>query len=278
DADAALLQLNSGTLDIYQYLSVDQMASLDPSVGVAIGSLNYVQGMFLNNGEAPFDNMAVRQAVYYAVDRDLINQMLFDGTSHILGTHMIPAATTYYNAATETTYTRDVEKAKQILADAGVTNLSFEITVPENYPLHMSTAEIIVESLAEAGITATIKGVDWDTWLSDVYMGRKYQATVVAVDGTLAPNSWFSKFISTASNNFINFNNAEYDEVYGKAMSAIDQNEKITCYTRLQEILANDASSIYLEDPSNIVAVNANLEGYVFYPVSAQDMSVVKYK
>ena len=46
----------------------------------------------------------------------------------------------------------------------------------------------------------------------------------------------------------------------------------------LQQILADDAASIYVQDPANLVAVNNRLEGYVFYPVSAQDMSVVKYK
>lgn len=192
---------------------------------------------------------------------------------------MIPAASFYYNADTETTYTRDVEKARELLAEAGYPNgFEFTITVPNNYAPHESTAQILAESLAEVGIIANIELVEFTTWYSDVYVDRNYEATVVAVDGTLAPNSWFSKNVSTASNNFTNYSNAEFDEVYNKAMAEIDLDQKAVYYKQLQQILADDAASIYVQDPANLLAINNQLEGYEFYPISAQDMSIVKYK
>ena len=135
-----------------------------------------------------------------------------------------------------------------------------------------------MESLAEVGIKAKINLVEFNTWYSDAYVDRNYEATVVAVDGKLAPNSWFVKNLSTASNNFTNYSNPEYDEVFEKAMNEIDLDQKAEYYKQLQQILADDAASIYVQDPVNLVAVNKNLEGYVFYPISAQDLSVVKYK
>lgn len=279
DTDMAVMQLNSGTLDIYQYLTADQAMAVGSNFNILEGNVNYVQGMFLNNAKAPFDNVKVRQAIYYAVDRDLVNDMVFGGKSHIIGTNMIPGASKYYNADTEKTYTRDVEKAKQLLAEAGYPNgFSFTITVPNNYAPHESTAQILAESLAEAGITAKINLVEFTTWYSEAYVDRNYEATVVAVDGRLAPFSWFEKNVSTGVNNFTNYNNPMFDEIYKKAVSSIDPDEKVGCYKQLQQILADDAASIYVQDPSNLVAVNNQLEGYVFYPISAQDMSVVKYK
>ncbi len=280
DTDTALLMLNSGTLDIFQYLTSDQAATLDSTqISTQIGSINYVQGMFLNNAAEPFDNVLVRQAIYYAVDRDLINQMLFDGNSHIIGTNMIPAATKYYNTDTETVYTYDVEKAKELLAEAGYEDgFEFTLTVPNNYAPHLSTAEIIVECLAEIGITVNIELVEFTTWYSDVYVDRNYEATVVAVDGTLAPGSWMEKNVSTASDNFTNYNNEEFDELYAQALAETDIDAKADIYKELQMILAEDAASIYIQDPSNILAIRSTLEGYEFYPISAQDMSIVKYK
>ena len=98
DADAALTALQAGTIDIYQYLTTDQAAVLQ-NAGFTImeGSVNYVQGMFLNNKFEPFQDKLVRQALYYAVDRDEINEFLFDGKSHIIGTNMIPAFKKYYD-------------------------------------------------------------------------------------------------------------------------------------------------------------------------------------
>lgn len=280
DADVALTALQGGTIDIYQYLTTDQAAVLQ-NAGFTImeGSVNYVQGMFLNNQFEPFKNKLVRQALYYAVDRDEINEFLFEGKSHIIGTNMIPSFRKYYDDATEKKYSQDVEKAKELLKEAGYPN-GFEvtITVPNNYAPHQTTAEIIVEQLKKIGVTANINLVDFNTWYSDVYVDRNYEATVVAVDGTLAPGSYFEKNLSTASNNFTNYNNAEFDSLYKEALATVDDEKKVELYKKLQNILADDAASIYIQDPANLVAVNSKLQGYVFYPLAAQDMSVVSFK
>ena len=280
DADTAILQLNSGTLDIYQYLTSDQAASIDSEkFNIQVGNVNYVQGMFLNNAAEPFDNELVRQAIYYAVDRQEISDMLFDGKSHIIGTNLIPAMSAYYDESLETAYTHDVEKAKELLKEAGYEDgFEFTITVPNNYAPHEGTAQIIAENLAEVGITANIELVEFTTWYSDCYVDRNYEATVVAVDGTLAPSSYFSKNVSTASNNFTNYSNPEFDEVYEQALAETDLDKKVDYYRQLQKILSDDAASIYCQDPSNLLAINADLEGYEFYPISAQDMSIVKFK
>ena len=56
--------------------------------------------------------------------------------------------------------------------------------------------------------------------------GRNYEATVVAVDGTLAPSSYFSKNVSTAKDNFTNYDNKAFDEIYTKAVASVDDDEK----------------------------------------------------
>ena len=135
-----------------------------------------------------------------------------------------------------------------------------------------------MENLAEVGITAKINLVEFTTWYSDCYVDRNYEATVVAVDGTLAPSSWFSKNVSDAANNFTNYNNPEFDKVYAQALAETNLDAKVQYYKDLQQILADDAASIYVQDPSNLLAINNQLTGYEFYPISAQDMSIVKYK
>lgn len=278
DTDTALMELNAGTIDIYQYLTSDQTATLNDDFTILEGNVNYVQGMFLNNAAAPFNDIRVRQAMYYAVDRELINQFIFDGKSHIIGTNMIPAFSKYYNSSTETMYSHNIEKAKELLAEAGYADgFSFTITVPNNYAPHEGTAQIIQQSLAEIGINAKIELVEFTTWFSEVYQNRNYEATVVAVDGTLSPSSWFAKNYSKSAVNFTNYNNPEFDEIYLQALSTTDEAVKIELYGRLQTMLAEDAASIYVQDPANLLAINKNLSGYEFYPIAAQDLSIVYY-
>lgn len=278
DADTALTELQAGSLDVYQYLTVDQAETLSSGFNIMEGSVNYVQGMFLNNAVEPFNDVRVRQALAYAVDKDMINDFLFGGKSHLIGTNMIPAFKKYYNEETETVYSRDLEKAKALLTEAGYGDgFEFTITVPNNYAPHESTAQVIVENLKEIGITAQINTVEFSTWYDQVYVGRDYEATVVAVDGTLSPSSWLAKNLSTASNNFTNYNNADFDKAYTDAMASIDDEEKVKLYKECQMILAEDAASIYVQDPANLVAVNEKLAGYVFYPCAAQDMALVYF-
>lgn len=152
DTDTAVTELQAGTLDVWQYLTDDQVATLTSGFNILQGNVNYVQALFLNNDFEPFKDVRVRQAMNYAVDKDAINEMLFGGKSHLIGTNMIPAFSKYYNEETESVYTRDVEKAKELLTEAGYPDgFDLVIRVPDNYKPHESTAEIIVESLKEVG-------------------------------------------------------------------------------------------------------------------------------
>ncbi|MDR1700615.1 MAG: ABC transporter substrate-binding protein [Lachnoclostridium sp.] len=278
NGDAAFAELQGGSIDVLQYLTVDQIPPLEEQYNIVEGSVNYVHGLFLNNDFEPFKNLKVRQAICYAVDRDAINDFLFNRKSHIIQTHMLPGITKYYNKDTEKAYTKNIEKAKELLKEGGYENgFDLEIIVPDNYPGHQAVAEVIVEQLKEVGIRVKIKQMEFTSWVSDVYGNREFESTVVAVDGTLAPNSWFEKNVSTADKNFTNYKNAEYDRVFSEAQKTIDEDEKVALYYRLQEILTEDAASVYIQDPANLIAVNKKITGYRCYPVAAQDMSEVGF-
>jgi len=141
----------------------------------------------------------------------------------------------------------------------------------------MDTAQVIVEQLKKVGVTAKIVPVEWATWLSDVYKGRNYQATVVGLDFNLAPSDVVKRYNSTASNNFMNYNNADFDTTFAKALAAVEEQEKIQAYKDLQKFLYEDAASVYIQDPALLTAVSKELGGYTFYPVYVQDMSLVYY-
>lgn len=278
DTDTALLELQAGTLDVYQYLTADQAATLTEGFNIVEGSINYIQGMFLSQDFEPFKDVRVRQAINYAVDKDMINEMLFGGKSHLIGTHMIPAMGKYYNEETETLYPRDVEKAKELLKEAGYENgFDLTITVPNNYAPHAQTAEIIVENLKEIGINAKVDLIEMTTWTSDVYQGREFEATVIAFTAKLDASTTLRNYYKDSPTNFCNYFNEEFDAAYAAAKASIDDAEKTELYRECQMILAEDAAAVYIQDPSNLVAMKEGLAGYEFYPISAQDVSLIHY-
>ncbi|MBR0085229.1 MAG: ABC transporter substrate-binding protein [Lachnospiraceae bacterium] len=279
NVETAFNELQAHTINVLNYLTVDQVEILDKDEFTIVeGSMNLVHALYLNNEYEPFKDVRVRQAICYAINREQINDFLFAGASKYIGACMVPSIDKYFNEAAANVYSYDPEKAKDLLKQAGYEKgLEVVIQVPSSYTQHVQTAELIREDLIAVGIDCKIKQIEWNSWLSDVYQGRKYHATVIGVDGSLAPNSWFSRYQSEAGNNFVNYKSEKFDEVYAKASTTIDDAEKVELYKQLQDIMAEEAASAYIEDPADFVAIDSNLEGYIFYPMSAYDMEYLHF-
>ena len=279
DMDAGLIELQSGTIDIYPYLTTDRAEQLDPaSFNILSKGSNMVQIFALNNAKSPLNDVRVRQAINYAINRDDIISVTMDGAGVALTTAMSPAMGSYYDTSLDGTYNQDVEKAKQLLSDAGYANgFDLVITVPSNYLVHVNTAVELKSELSAIGINCTIDQVDWATWLSDVYTGRNYEATVIALTSNYAPYDVLSRYQTEDSGNFINYSNDRVDEIMAQIPLENDDEVKKELYHEVLRILCDDAASCYVQDPATIVAVSTKISGYDVYPMYVQDLSRVKF-
>ena len=277
--DAAFVELLAGNIDIFPYLTEDQAAQLAGQYNIEIGDMSLVQGLFLNNAAAPFDNPLVRQAMCHAVDRQGIIDMISGGHGTIIGSGVYASFGAYYDESLAGRYEYDVEKAKALLKEAGYGDgFSFTIVVPSNYSYHISTAQVIVQQLKQVGIEAKIQQIEWASWLSDVYADHNFEATIIGLDSQLAPSDILKYYISGSPKNFINYENDAFMQTYEKAVQTTDAEQKKQYYKELQRYLADDAASVFIQSPALLVAVNPALDGYTFYPVYVQDMASVYYK
>ena len=276
-ADTALLELQGGTIDFYAYLTDSQAQALQGSHQVISSPTNMVQALFLNNAVEPLNDVRVRQAISYALDKESINDFVGGGNGTLLSSAMLPTLKEYYVDLNDTYgTTANVEKAKELMAEAGYADgFDMEIAIVSTYEFHMQTGEVIVEQLKEIGINATIKGMENSSWLDEVYNGRQFDATITALTCDMTPGYLMNRFQTESSKNFINFQSAEYDEIYAKAQAALDPDEKAGYYKELQKILCDEAGSVFIQAPANQTAISSKLEGYKFYPVYVQDMSTV---
>lgn len=276
DGDMIVTNLKGGAIDMFCRIPTDQANQLsDADFDIYEGTMNLVQAMYLNNDFELFRDARIRQALCYAIDEQAILDLAFDGKGTVIGSSMFPAFGKYYMAELAEAYPHDVEKAKALLAEAGYANgFSFTITVPSNYPQHVDTAQIIVEQLKDINVNATIKLVEWETWVNDAYVGRKFEATVVGVDAsTLSARALLERFTSDNSKNFINFNSADYDAAYAAAVASTDDAKQTAYYKQCEQILSQDAGNVYIQDMASLVALNKRYGGYVFYPLYVQDFA-----
>ena len=152
------------------------------------------------------------------------------------------------------------------------------ITVPSNYQSHMDTAQVIVEQLKAVGINATIQPVTWESWVQDTYSNRQFQSTVVGVDASnMTARAMLERFVSTASRDFINYNNADYDALFAQAQACYDDGEQTALYRAMEKNLAENAANVYIQDMADFVAVRDGLEGPSFYPIYVLDLSTIHY-
>ena len=278
-ADTALLVLQGGAIHIYACLTDSQAQALKGSHQVLASASNVVQALFLNNAVAPLDDVRVRQAILYAIDKEEINDFVGGGSGTLISSAMLPTLKDNYVDLNDTYGTKaNVEKAKELLKDAGYENgFNLEIAIPSNYEFHMQTGEVVVEQLKAVGINATIKAMEWSSWLDEVYNGRQYTATISGITCDMTPGYLLNRFQTTSKKNFINFANVQYDELYVKAQETLDLAQKAEYYKQLQKILCDEAGSAFLQVPANMTAIDKNLTGYKFYPVYVQDMSTVYF-
>jgi peptide/nickel transport system substrate-binding protein len=154
--------------------------------------------------------------------------------------------------------------------------MDLEITIPGIYWQHVDTAQIIQQNLAKIGVNVTIKTVEWGTWLDEVYYNRNFTSTIIGIDGKLDPFESLKRYETTASNNFMNYSNNEYDSLIEKAITSTEE-QKIQIYKEAQRVVAEDAGCAFICSPKNIVAMRPDLKGFKFYPVYFIDFSSLYY-
>lgn len=280
DGQTMVMSLRSGAIDLAAHLEASQVAELE-DLTVLEGSMNLVQALYLDNAEPPFDDIRVRQALCYAIDKQQVIDLAGDGHGFAVGSSMYPAFGKYFDESLTDYYQPDIGKALELLAEAGYDQsdpLQFTITVPSNYTPHVDAAQVIVNLLDQLGgaVKAEIEQVEWATWYSDVYQGRQFEATVCGMDAsTLTGSAMLSRFASDSAKNFIGFDNADYDAAYASALATTDDAEQVEHFLECQTILTEQAASVYIQDLADFVVMQANVEGYQFYPLYVMDLSGV---
>ncbi|MCL2093172.1 MAG: ABC transporter substrate-binding protein [Treponema sp.] len=239
---------------------------------------NMVQLFALNNAVAPLNDIRVRQAINYALDIQGIIDIAFDGRGEPSGSPVIPGLSTVYNTNLRNPYPRDLARARSLLSAAGYPNgFPLEIVVPSNLVMHVNTAQVIATQLSAVGINVSIRTVDWATWLADNFRGRNFQGTIISLDAAnVSVRNFLDRYRSGDNGNFINFNSPEYDRVYGAALTELNEARRIALYQEAQQILSDNAASVYIQDILGYRVFREGMFGGVQdHPLGVIDLSTI---
>ncbi|GAA3349101.1 ABC transporter substrate-binding protein [Lysinibacillus sp. FSL M8-0216] len=278
DDQAAIMSLMANEVDLTS-VPWHRVSEVEGGYNLTHQNNNSSLIITFNETKAPFDNVKVRQAINYAISKSDIIDSVFAGYAVPLGSNMSPAMGDFQKKGLESMYKRDIEKAKALLAEAGYPDgFKTKITVSSHNDMYSNIAQIAVANLQEIGIDVEIEVVEWGIWLDRVYFGRDYEMTTIDLTGRASAYEVLNDYISTNdSENFFLFKNDEYDKIMTDVLKETDQAKQIEYYHRAQEILAEQATAVYIADYQIVWGADKQVTGLKSYPFWFHDMSEVQF-
>lgn len=267
DPTVALQDLQSGQVQWTDNLPPQQVASLEQSSGgdtvvQSVPSTDYWY-LTLNEARHPFDDVRVRQAVAYALDRDAITKAATYGTATANQT-AIPKGSYWYDDYAP--YSYDPTKAKSLLSQAGVSGLTMDLMVTSEYPQTVQAAQVIAAELKDVGIDVKIRTLDFAQWLDQEGKGQ-FDSFMLGWLGNLDPDEYYyAQQHSGASFNFQKFSNPKVDTLLDQARVETDKARRKELYDQAVKIIVDQASYIYLYNPDVVQGWSSSLQGYTVRP------------
>nr|WP_220475831.1 ABC transporter substrate-binding protein [Alpinimonas psychrophila] len=265
DATALNNALLTNAIDVItSSQSPDALAQFADNPDFVINDGNSTTKLLLafNDKQAPFDNVAVRQAVTEAIDNKKLLNSIWGDYGTLTGS-MVPPTDPWYEDLTSV-HPYDQVTAKQKLADAGFPDgFTFTLDTP-NYDPHPAAAEFIKSELAQVGITVNINVITPDEWYTKVYKNHDFAATlqehVNDRDVVFYGNPDF----------YWGYDNAKVSALIKEAEQSDTTDQQTAKLTAANDIIVADAASDWLYLYPQIVVASTSISGYPLNGLNSQ--------
>jgi glutathione transport system substrate-binding protein len=283
EANTRVNMLKTGEADVVTKLPTQNVKELSDNkdINVFTGpSLNvFYVGMSLKHKQ--YQDVRVRQALNYAINKDQLISQVMDGYGVVADSAIAPGVSGY---AKQEAYEYNLEKAKQLLADAGYKH-GFKATLwTRNETEFMTVAENVAIQLKEAGIEIKVQAFESGTLFdkldnnqgTDLWIGRWSPSTGEA-DWGLRPN-FGSDRVPPNYNNSGFYVNKEVDQLLQKALQSPTKEDRLENYAKIQQIVYKEAPWIFLYVPENAVAKRSNVDNVTILPSDGVRVTGVEKK
>jgi peptide/nickel transport system substrate-binding protein len=282
DTTVRLANLQSGDLDMLERLAPSDIAAVKSDsklVFAPITGIGY-QGFTINtnNGErakSPLgQDKRVRQAFQLSVDRDVINEVVGQGIFPPAG-QPFPIASIYSNekyAARK----RDVVKAKQLLKEAGVDRVKFEIAFG-NSTTTQQINEIVQAMGAEVGFDISLRPTEFAALQKEAQIGN-FDVNQIGWSGRVDPDGNIHQFVTCKGGlNDGKYCNPEVDRLLNEARVTNDEAKRKQLYDSAQAILQDELPIIYVYYQTWPFAHSKKVQGFKPYPDGMMRLKGVKF-
>ncbi len=273
DDNTRFLKMRKGEIDLaINVVPLDKLpqferGSLAKEYKMMTGpALNY-QYLGLNMQSPKLQDPRVRQAIAHGINRQELIEFLKKGRA--VAADSVLTKQNDFAAPGIASYQHDPTKARKLLKEAGVENLTLEYKTSNSRDA-VQQARILQNQLKEIGINLEIRSFEWGTFFGDVKAGN-FELFSLRWVGVSEPDFYYSLFHSSelpdvGGRNRVRYNNPEIDSLLEKGRSTINPQERKKYYNKVQEILQQDLPYISLWHNQNVALVKENIDGFRLHP------------
>lgn len=281
DNNVRLIALESGDLDlIHSPIPPQDLARLNASDDLEVTATNALGYTYLNVNTAHpiLSDVRVRKALAYLTDRETISEVLFYGMDTPGFSFLLPG--TYYYTEDVNVYEFNVERAAELLAEAGWTDsdgdgildkdgqrLSLELTTNVD-PNRQQVLEFLQGEWAQVGIDASVRVYEWPSFIADVENGM-YDIALIGWLNLADPDRSYLAFKTGGDSNYGSYSNARVDELLEAGRTETDQAARKEIYTEVAQIITDELPYIFLVNQGYIVVNDPALDGFDVRPTGS---------
>ena len=275
DSNAQLAQLLSGDLDLMSVgnpETVDRIKS-NPNLTVDLSTSNIYYFVALNQDDPRMQDVRVRQALLYAIDRNAMIKSVLKGYGQVATGPIAPIQKEYYNASVQQ-YPYDPQKARALLAQAGwkpgadgtlqKDGKPFVISMPTaSYQQLVPITLLVQQYWKDIGVVADVKTTDWNSYIQQVIVKRQYQASAAWWSTPADPDvlPYYDSSAANVGNNIPNYKNPKLDALLEAGRKTSTVLTRRIAYNNAQALMARELPYLYLWYPQSITAYNKRLLG-----------------
>ncbi len=270
DANSMQAELQSGGVDLAPLptnLSPDTLKSLGSVPNLKVEKFNgsNIQYLQFNTENAPLNNVKLRQAIAYAIDREKIINELLSGQA-TLAHSILPVDSWAYNAGTQ--YSFNPERARQLLQESGYKGETIKFKLAAGNNAFSQYSQVIQNSLKDVGVNVEIEPVEPNVLRQQVSQGQFQMNTGIWVGGNQDPIFLHDLFTTqkipsektkVSCCNRSRYSNAEVDKLINEAFNSTDREAAKGLYFKAQEIISREVPMFPLWYPANMVVANKRI-------------------
>lgn len=267
DATSAVTSLRNGDIDILWGTPLADAPGLEGQEGLQVirpSVPSQAVTWEMDVTSPPFDNPLARQALAYATNREAILQAAYYGQGVVSSTNNILADDNPAHASDLAQYPYDLAKAKELFAEAGITEGS-TLTwwgIAGAYPEWQASGEILQASLKEIGIDLKIENNEIGVWVDRFYpAGKSFPGLVVPNFQSVPPEPAFSMNFLLSGRCECNWNSTEFDDLYKEAIGTVDPAARDAVWAKAQALENTEVPLITPLQVAQVAGASAALQG-----------------